>query len=106
MSKTTAGPKPAISVFIVDDHPLVRQGLRQLIGLEPDEGLGPEPAPAHEFELIQIVCVRNQEDRPSPARRSGFGSIHQALGPQQLSGRSQPDRTRGVTGAQPVQEGT
>ncbi len=36
MGKTKAGPKGSFSVFIVDDHALIRQGLRQLIGNEPD----------------------------------------------------------------------
>ena len=36
MVNPTTPAKAAFTVFIVDDHALIRQGLRQLIGLEPD----------------------------------------------------------------------
>jgi DNA-binding NarL/FixJ family response regulator len=35
MSKKSAAPHPK-QILIVDDHPMMRQGLAQLIGLEPD----------------------------------------------------------------------
>ena len=35
MSKKPAPPKPK-RIFVVDDHPMMRQGLAQLVGAEPD----------------------------------------------------------------------
>jgi DNA-binding NarL/FixJ family response regulator len=36
VNKPRGANQAVVRVFIVDDHPLVRQGLKQLIGLEPD----------------------------------------------------------------------
>ena len=34
--RATAGSRPRRRIVIVDDHPIVRQGLRRLIEAEPD----------------------------------------------------------------------
>jgi DNA-binding NarL/FixJ family response regulator len=51
--ETTETPLPPRRILLVDDHPITRQGLATLIGLEPDLTIcGESPNAAHALEAI------------------------------------------------------
>ena len=75
MKNSTRGPGPSLSaakrkVLIVDDHPIVRQGLRLMIDEEPDLKVCGEAQSEREARVATERCVC---DAPLPDRA---GSAH------------------------------
>lgn len=57
MVKSTEKPKP-IRVFIVDDHPLVRTGLKQLLGQDPNLAI------CGEAETVDDAVEKIEQEKP------------------------------------------